>query len=147
LNGNFTLDNTIFDPLSYNVITGTRQAFAGNIIPASRINAVSKNFFPYIPVVNSLPVQGANVVGTPVQGINDDRETVRADYLLSPKNSLFGRQTWEKAPLRPASLVPDGGQLVDSAGWRRSSPQTRHLLSSSRIWCTRARACRRRSLA
>jgi hypothetical protein len=67
-------------------------------------------------VVNSLPVQGANVVGTPVQGINDDQETVRADYLISAKNSLFGRQTWEKAPLTPASLVPFGGQLVDSAG-------------------------------
>src|SRR5579884_3887042 len=116
LNGNFTLDAKIYDPLTFDASTGTRQPFAGNIIPASRINAVSKNFFPYIPKVNSLPVQGANLVGTPVQKINDDQETVRIDYIVSPKNSLFGRQTWQNAPLIPASLVPFGGQQVASSG-------------------------------
>lgn len=116
LNGNFTLDAPIYDPLTYNSATGTRAPFAGNIIPASRINAVSKNFFPYIPVTNALPVQGANVVGTPVQKINDNQDTVRVDYVISPKNSLFGRQTWENAPLIPASLTPLGGQQVASSG-------------------------------
>lgn len=116
LNGNFTLDGTIYDPLTFNASSDTRQPFSGNVIPASRINAVSKNFFPYIPVVNTLPVQGANLVGTPVQKINDDQETVRVDYIISPKNSLFARQTWENAPLSPASLTPDGGQQVNSSG-------------------------------
>jgi hypothetical protein len=116
LTGNFTLDSAIYDPLTYNPATGARAPFAGNVIPASRINTVSKNFFPYIPVVNTLPVQGANVVGTPVQKINDNQETVRVDYLISPKNSLFGRQTWQNAPLIPASLTPDGGQQVASSG-------------------------------
>ena len=116
LNGNFTLDAPIYDPLTFNSTAGTRQPFVGNIIPATRINAVSKNFFPYIPVVNTLPVQGANVVGTPVQKINDDQETVRIDYIISSKNSLFARQTWQNAPLIPASLVPDGGQQVNSSG-------------------------------
>ena len=116
LGGNFTLDAPIYDPLTFNSATGTRQPFAGNVIPTSRINTVSKNFFPYIPKVNTLPVQGANVVGTPVQKINDNQETVRVDYLISPKNSLFGRQTWQNAPLIPASLVPYGGQQVASSG-------------------------------
>ena len=116
LNGNFTLDAPIYDPLTFDSTTGTRAPFAGNVIPTSRINTVSKNFFPYIPVVNSLPVQGANLVGTPVQKINDNQETVRVDYLISPKNSLFGRQTWQNAPLIPASLVPYGGQQVASSG-------------------------------
>ena len=116
LSGNFTADAVIYDPLTFNPTTDTRQPFAGNLIPATRINAVSKNFYPYIPKVNTLPVQGANVVGTPVQKINDDQETVRVDYLISPKNSLFGRQTWQNAPLSPASLTPDGGQQVNSSG-------------------------------
>jgi hypothetical protein len=116
LSGNFTADAIIYDPLTFNSVTNNRQPFAGNVIPANRINAVSKNFFPYIPVVNTLPVQGANVVGTPVQKINDDQETVRVDYIISPKNALFGRQTWQNAPLIPASLVPDGGQQVNSSG-------------------------------
>lgn len=116
LNGNFTADAPIYDPSTFNAVADTRQPFAGNVIPTTRINAVSKNFFPYIPVVNTLPVQGANVVGTPVQKITDNQETVRVDYIISPKNSIFGRQTWENAPLVPASLVPDGGQQVNSSG-------------------------------
>ena len=115
LSGNFAGQNTIYDPLS--TPNGlNRQAFPGNVIPASRINTVSKNFFPYIPVVNGPTIQGANLTGTPVQQINDDQETVRVDWIISPKNSLFGRQTWQNAPLLPASLVPFGGQLTTSGG-------------------------------
>ena len=117
LSGNFTADVPIYDPLTFDPATGTRQLFPGNVIPASRINAVSKNFFPYIPKVDGPTVQGANLVGTPVQSINDDQETVRVDYLISPRNSLFGRQTWQNAPLYPAALVPLGGQLVASKGY------------------------------
>jgi hypothetical protein len=130
LSGNFLGDNPIYDPLTYNSVTGTRQAFAGNIIPTTRINAVSKNFFPYIPVTNALPVQGANIVGTPVQGINDDQETVRVDYIISPKNSLFVRQTWQNAPLTPASLTPLGGQEVTSSGWHEVAQLTSTITPS-----------------
>jgi hypothetical protein len=114
LSGDFTGQNTIYDPLS--VVGGQRQAFAGNAIPASRINPVAKNFFPYIPVVNGPTIQGNNLTGTPVQSINDNQDTVRVDWIISPKNSLFGRQTWQNAPLTPASLVPFGGTLVTSGG-------------------------------
>lgn len=127
LSGNFAGENAIYDPLTYDAGTGARQPFAGNQIPASRINAVAKNFFPYIPKVTGPTVQGANLVGTPVQSINDDQETVRMDYLISPKNSLFGRQTWQNAPLTPAALVPLGGQLVASKGWNEVGQLTTTL--------------------
>jgi hypothetical protein len=130
LSGNFAGEATIYDPLTFDPVAGTRQAFAGNQIPASRINQVSKNFFPYIPVVTGPTVQGANLVGTPVQSINDDQETVRVDYLISPKNSLFGRQTWQNAPLNPASLVPLGGQLVASTGWNEVAQWTTTITPS-----------------
>ena len=42
----------INDPLTYDSVANTRQPFPGNQIPANRINPVSKNFFPYIPVTN-----------------------------------------------------------------------------------------------
>jgi hypothetical protein len=57
LGGNFTADNPIYDPMSYDPITGTRQIFSGNMIPTNRINSVSKNFFPYIPVVTAVRLQ------------------------------------------------------------------------------------------
>ena len=116
LSGDFTADHTIYDPLTYDPATGLRQPFAGNIVPSYRINQVSQNFFPYIPKVTGPTVQGANLVGTPVQKLNDDQDTIRVDWLISPKNSLFARQTWENSPLTPASLVPFGGQQVTASG-------------------------------
>jgi Carboxypeptidase regulatory-like domain len=114
LSGNFAGQPTIYDPLTFDAATNTRMAFPGNQIPASRINSVSKNFFPYIPVTN-LP--GANnVQGTPVQSLNDDQYNARADWLINSTNSLFGRYTQQNAPLIPASLVPLGGSLVNSKG-------------------------------
>ena len=67
LSGNFAGEATIYDPMTFDPVAGTRVPFAGNQIPASRINQVSKNFFPYIPKVTGPTVQGANLVGTPVQ--------------------------------------------------------------------------------
>ena len=136
LSGNFTGQNTIYDPTStpdgFN-----RQPFAGNMIPASRINPVAKNFFPYMPVVNGPTVQGANLTGTPVQAIDDDQDTVRVDWIISPKNSLFGRQTWQDAPLTPASLVPLGGTLVTSGG-RNEVAQLTTMVTSTTVNVFRA---------
>ncbi len=116
LGGDFTGKNTIYDPLTYDPATNTRQPFAGNRIPADRINAVSKNFLPYVPVTNNPIVNGANLVGTPVQKLDEDQLNFRGDWLINEKHSLFGRYSWQKAPLSPASLTPLGGALVDTKG-------------------------------
>ena len=138
LGGNFSGQNTIYDPLTFDPNTGLRQAFAGNQVPASRINPVSKNFFPYIPVTNNPTVQGANLVGTPVQRLNDDQETVRVDYSISSKHQLFGRQTWQNAPLEPAALNPLGGTQVISKGYHEvvqlTSTLTPRLVNVARAY-------------
>jgi hypothetical protein len=114
LSGNFVGQPTIYDPLTYTATNPTRAPFAGNIIPSSRINSVAKNFFPYIPVTNT---PGANnVSGTPVQKLDDTQFNLRGDWIINSKNALFGRYSWQNAPLFPASLVPDGGSLVTSKG-------------------------------
>lgn len=114
LSGNFSGMPVIDDPLTYDPTTNTRQPFPGNQVPANRINAISKNFFPYIPVTN---VPGANnVSGTPVQKLDDTQVNIRGDYIINDKHSLFGRYSWENAPLFPASLVPLGGSLVNAKG-------------------------------
>ena len=114
LSGNFSGQPVIYDPLTYDPASGVRQPFPGNVIPSNRINAISKNFFPYIPVTN---LAGANnISGTPVQKLDDKQVNVRGDWLINDKHSLFGRYSWENAPLSPASLVPLGGSLVTSKG-------------------------------
>ena len=67
-------------------------------------------------MVNGPTVQGNNLAGTPVQNINDNQDTVEVDWVINPKNSLFFRETWQNAPLIPASLIPFGGQQTPSAG-------------------------------
>lgn len=116
LRGDFTGGPTIYDPLTFDPATNTRRPFPGNRIPDNRINRVSKNFFPYIPVTDSPVVNGANLLGTPVQRLDDTQTNVRADWLISSKHSLFGRYSWQSAPLSPASLTPLGGSMVDTKG-------------------------------
>lgn len=117
LQGDFNgVATVINDPLTFDANANSRTPFPGNRLPATRINNISKNFFQYIPVVNTLPVNGANLVGSPVQRLNDDQFNFRGDWLVSNKHSLFGRYSWQKAPLTPAALVPLGGALVDSKG-------------------------------
>ncbi len=114
LSGNFSGLPTIYDPLTFDAATNTRMAFPGNQIPASRINAISKNFFPYIPVTNT--PGSNNVQGTPVQRLDDDQYNFRGDWLISNKHSLFGRFTRQNAPLTPAALAPFAGTLVAAKG-------------------------------
>ncbi|MCC6365588.1 MAG: TonB-dependent receptor [Bryobacterales bacterium] len=138
LGGNFTTQAPIFDPTTFDPAAGTRQPFAGNVIPSSRVNTVAKNFFPYIPVTNNPTVQGANLVGTPVQKLTDDQETVRVDWSINSRHSLFGRQTWQDAPLEPASLTPLGGTQVISKGYNEvlqlTSSLTPRLVNVGRIY-------------
>jgi len=128
LAGDFSGLPVVNDPLTFDPVTNTRQPFPGNRIPANRINSVSKNFYPYIPVTN---VPGAlNVSGTPVQKLDDDQLNFRGDWLISSKHSLFGRYSWQKAPLSPASLVPLGGSLVDTKGVSGVAQLTSSVTSS-----------------
>src|SRR5215831_16819073 len=127
LSGDFTGENLIYDPMTFDQTEDTRQAFAGNLIPASRINAVSKRFFPYMPVTSNPTVQGNNVVGTPVQKLTDDQESVRVDWLINRKHSLMARQAWQTAPLDPAALFPYGGRQVISRAYNEMAQLTSTL--------------------
>jgi hypothetical protein len=116
LRGDFTGYPAIYDPLTFDPAANTRQPFAGNRIPDNRINRISRNFFPYVPVVDRPVVNGANLEGTPVQRLDDDQFNLRGDWLISQKHSLFGRFSWQKAPLIPGDLAPLRGRQVDSKG-------------------------------
>jgi hypothetical protein len=116
LAGDFTGYPTIHDPLTFDFTPGARQPFPGNRIPGSRINRISRNFFPYIPVTDSPVVNGANLEGTPVQRLDDDQLNLRGDWIVNNKHSLFGRFSWQEAPLSPADLAPLRGRQVDSKG-------------------------------
>ncbi len=116
LTGNLAGGPDIFDPLTFDATTNTRQQFPGNVVPPSRINRISRNFFPFIPVTNNPVVEGVNLVGTPIQRLDDDQVNVRGDYRINDNHTLFARYSWQDAPLLPAALQPLAGRQVISRG-------------------------------
>ena len=95
--GNFI--HQIYDPLTVNSSTGARQAFAGNIIPAGRINPTSKFLLGLIPnPTNSTTVN--NFVKATGLGGDSDEYVPRVDYNISGKSRIFGRYSyWKLADL------------------------------------------------
>lgn len=89
--GNFI--HQIYDPLTVNTSTGTRQPFAGNVIPASRINPTSQFLLGLIPnPTNSATVN--NFVKATGLGGDSDEFVPRVDYNLSAKSRIFGRYSY-----------------------------------------------------
>ncbi len=95
LSGDFSalLPNTvIYDPSTYNPVTGQTQPFPGNIISTDRLNqgilAVLK---AYVPTPTSNIPNANNFVNTASSTNNQDQYSVRVDYSIGPKDSLFAR--------------------------------------------------------
>jgi len=97
--GDFSgIPNTIYDPATrVKNADGTVTAtpFAGNRIPANRIDATSKQLLEFYPAAN-LPT--ARIANNFVEGqgrpINKDQFILRMDFVESAKSSWFGRYSW-----------------------------------------------------
>lgn len=87
--GDFSgLGTTLYDP-------ATKAPFAGNVIPASRIDPVSKKLLNFY---NSANVPGAGLVSNYVQSnaapVNRDGFVLRMDFVESSRSQWFGRYSW-----------------------------------------------------
>lgn len=109
-NGDFSaLSTPIYNPLSYNPATGTRQLFSGNVIPANLINPVSKKLLQYYLPGASVTEKPFNVFGTPRSTYNYDQFTGRVDASLSPRNTFFAQFSDENSPVVNGALFPLAG--------------------------------------
>lgn len=72
----------IFDP-STTTETGTRQPFAGNQIPASRLSRVARNTIPLLPGPD-LPSYFNNYLARNANPVEDDIWSVKVDHILTP---------------------------------------------------------------
>lgn len=96
--GDFTGVATLYDPNTYNAATNTRQLFAGNVIPANRIDPIAKNLLAIVPVPNLSGTRNnlrLNNLAVQVQ----DQYDVRVDQTFSDRDSMFGRYTHGDADL------------------------------------------------
>jgi hypothetical protein len=100
---------TIYDPAT-TVPSGTafvRSAFPGNIVPASRINAVAKNIIPYMPTPTGAGAQytgTGNFVRNDSNRISKDTGSVKVDQYFSEKNRAFARYSIDSTPWNRAGV-------------------------------------------
>ncbi len=112
---------TIYDPAT-TVPNGSgyiRTAFPGNIIPASRINAVSKNIIKYFPTPTSGGAPFTNVgnyVRNDANRINKDSVSYKVDQYFSEKNRFFARYSADDTPDIRAGAYGQSNPASPSAG-------------------------------
>ena len=111
---------TIYDPFS-TVVTNnraTRQAFAGNVIPANLINPVGAavlNAFPLPTIPGPAQIGGLNWSSDKTYTVGQQEESFRIDHNLSGRQRLFGRYTRLIRDQNPQVLIP-GVQQYNGSG-------------------------------
>ena len=111
-NGNFVGSPTIYDPETTrddpnNPGGWIRDPFPGNIIPADRIDQVSKDTMDFLFPLPSAPGESSNLLASPVEDIKEDQITVRLDHQLNDQHSFYGRYTYQE----PRRLILSFSQL------------------------------------
>jgi len=99
----------IYDPLTYDPATGTRQQFPNNIIPTSRLDPLAKKLINFLPTPQNESA-ALGVVNTTVarnRKRSDDQYHIRLDHKFSDSTSIFGRYSWFDSPiLDPLGYAP-----------------------------------------
>ncbi len=112
LNRNFPT-GTIFDPATTRLVgfSYVRDPFAGNIIPAGRLDPNAVKLLQLLPAPNG-PGVTSNYTNTPVFGDNTNSFDIRIDHNFSQRDQLFARYSYSfHAQLRsgPFGGYADGG--------------------------------------
>ncbi len=113
--GDFTGVATLYDPNTYNPATNTRQLFAGNVIPSTRIDPIARNLLAILPPPNLPGIRNnlrLNNLAVQVQ----DQYDVRVDQNFSDRDSMFVRYTHGDAD----TTFPDyagAGRTAQSILW------------------------------
>jgi hypothetical protein len=135
--GNFSGRPPIFDALTLNALTGTREPFADGVIPANRIDPIATNYLSnYEPQPNQ-PGSGLGnyLDATPNENSNDNG-SVRVDHQFRSNHSLFGRYTINDSRALLAGNFPERPTIEDL---RAQQIALGHTLAGS-WWLNEARA-------
>lgn len=96
---------TIYDPTTYNPVTGQRQPFLNNKI--TNINPAAQALLAYY--LSGAALGTNNVNGTPKQTLNSDQFMGRIDYNINTRNQIFVQGNWLNSPANSPGLFPGQG--------------------------------------
>ncbi len=99
--GDFSADGlTIYNPLVADQADGTRQPFAGNIIPKANLNPIALFFASKFPLPNKAgdgpPYHTNNYAASGLDPNNAHKFDIRMDYTPSEKQRIFGRFSYDR---------------------------------------------------
>ncbi|MGH9665516.1 MAG: carboxypeptidase regulatory-like domain-containing protein, partial [Bryobacteraceae bacterium] len=102
---------TIYDPLSTTLVgsTYTRQPFAGNTIPANRIDPVAANVRNYFPLPNTTGTNGSqsnNYYASGAAPYDIDQFDIKGDQIVSDRQRMSIRFSERNPTTAPAALFP-----------------------------------------
>ncbi|MBV9504868.1 MAG: carboxypeptidase regulatory-like domain-containing protein [Acidobacteriia bacterium] len=100
----------IYDPATYNSATGTRQQFAGNQIPLSRMDPLALKVLSWYPLPQTGTATNNYVYASP-QNQDLPRWDLRADEILSDRQNLFFRFSSQTQDAGPVSTLPPDSQV------------------------------------
>lgn len=83
----------VYDPLTFNPSTFTRQPFANNTIPQQRWDPVGAKLLQLYPDPN-LPGLANNYAGQISRSIDNHQVDTRVDYVIGSKDTVFGRYSY-----------------------------------------------------
>ena len=123
--GNFSQDGiTIYDPATTAVSTDsqgnqviTRQPFAGNIIPADRIDPVAAQLVKYFPEPNGSFGGGNNYQVIPIQRQQILQGMLRIDHTISEQDSIFARYGRYTPNEDAVTYIPNVANPNNTNGW------------------------------
>jgi len=81
----------LYDPATYNASTNLKQPFAGNIIPAARLDQVAQRMISLNYPLPNGPGIGNNFYYNPERDSNSKGFGTRIDHQFREKDNLFGR--------------------------------------------------------
>ncbi|HEV2827541.1 MAG TPA: TonB-dependent receptor [Pyrinomonadaceae bacterium] len=106
--GDFRGRNTIYDPFNVDPVTGARQPFANNIIPAGRIDPIARKFLDTYQPLPNRPLSGAvNYLDSTPNKNTRDSLSARLDHEFRDHGRVFGRFTLNDDRNRLATAFPE----------------------------------------
>lgn len=121
--GNLSGLPQIFDPATSNRAANTRDPFAGNVIPRSRLSSQALGILEYIPTPNA---PGDRYVATTVGKLTNDQVNIKADHRLTDKDNYFVRFTRDsRGETVPGPFPTPGGDLQDVLNFNAIGSYTR----------------------
>jgi hypothetical protein len=122
-NSNGTLQ-LIYDPLTGDSEGRGRTAFAGNVIPADRINAIAMNINKFYPMPNG-PGNSNNYFKDYVSTFDRNQYDVKVNWNRSPVHQLWGKVGVMDATVSSLQKLSfDGGGYAKTMTWVGTIGQT-----------------------